>query len=141
MLCEIPFVGNGKHYTVILVERQQQMLKNFTAIIERVKLVQNGMSTVAFAKTLGMTQQTVDQYLKLKNKPSLEFVMNVCSAFTESADWILGFTDTRNSVSRVPNIVKGNQKRHIQELKASAERVVTKANELLTSIDEMEQGL
>jgi len=117
------------------------MLKKFTEIIERVKLVQNGMSTVAFAKMLGMTQQTVDQYLKMKNKPSLEFVMKVCSTFTESADWLLGFTDTRNAVAHIPNIVRGNQRRHIQELKESAERVVVKANELLTSIDEMEQGL
>ena len=117
------------------------MKKNFSAIIERVKIVQNGMSTVAFAKLLGMTQQTVDQYMKNRNKPSLEFIMNICSTFTESADWILGFTDTRNAVSKVPNIVRGNQRRHIQELKTSAERVVEKANELLTSIDEMEQGL
>ena len=117
------------------------MLKNFTTVIERIKIVQNGQSTVAFAKALGMTQQTVDQYLKGKNKPSLEFVMNVCSAFTESADWILGFSDTRNAVARVPNIVKGNQKRHIQELKASAEKVVEKANDLLASVDEMERGL
>lgn len=117
------------------------MKNSFTVVIERIKIVQNGQSTVAFAKMLGMTQQTVDQYLKGKNKPSLEFVMKVCSVFTESADWILGFTDTRNAVERVPNIVRGNQKRHIQELKASAEKVVEKANDLLASVDEMERGL
>lgn len=117
------------------------MKNSFTVVIERIKIVQNGQSTVAFAKMLGMTQQTVDQYLKGKNKPSLEFVMKVCSVFTESADWILGFTDTRNAVERVPNIVRGNQKRHIQELKASAEDVVSKASALLESVAELERGL
>lgn len=37
-----------------------------------------------------MTQQTVDQYLKGKNKPSLEFIMNICTVFTVSSDWLLG---------------------------------------------------
>ena len=70
------------------------MLNNFTAIIERIKSVQKAQSTASFAKTLGMTQQTVDQYLKGKNKPSLEFIINVCTAFTVSSDWLLGLSPT-----------------------------------------------
>lgn len=66
------------------------MLNNFTEIIERVKTVQKSQSTASFAKSLGMTQQTVDQYLKGKNKPSLEFIMNICTVFTVSSDWLLG---------------------------------------------------
>ena len=75
------------------------MLNNFTVIIDRVKTIKGEKSTAAFAKSLGMTQQTVDQYLKLKNKPSLEFILKICSVFTVSADWLLGLPTAGNGPS------------------------------------------
>ena len=71
------------------------MLKNFSEIVSRIRTVQGELSTVEFARRLGMTQQTVNLYLKEARKPSLEFVLKVCSTFEESADWLLGLTDER----------------------------------------------
>lgn len=71
------------------------MLKKFSEIVSRIRTVQGELSTVEFARRLGMTQQTVDLYLKEARKPSLEFVLKVCSTFDESSDWLLGLTDMR----------------------------------------------
>ena len=71
------------------------MLKKFSDIVSRIRAVQGEHSTVEFARRLGMTQQTVDLYLKEARKPSLEFVLKVCSTFDVSADWLLGLTDDR----------------------------------------------
>ena len=68
----------------------------FDNVISRVKEIMNGMSIYAFAKKLGISQQTVDCYINGKRKPSLEFIYRVCSICNCSADWILGITDTQS---------------------------------------------
>lgn len=52
-----------------------------------------GDSVYAFAKKLGISQQTVDCYINGKRKPSLEFIYRVCSVCGCSADELLGLPE------------------------------------------------
>lgn len=65
----------------------------FEDVISRVKVAMDGMSVYAFAKKLGISQQTVDCYVNGKRKPSLDFLYRVCSVCNCSADWLLGLSD------------------------------------------------
>ena len=64
-------------------------------IVTRIREVSSGVKTAELARILGMTQQTVDCYMRGKRKPSLELVYNVCSKFGCSADWLLGLNDEK----------------------------------------------
>ena len=66
---------------------------NFNSVISRVKEVMQGDSVYAFAKKLGISQQTVDCYINGSRKPSLDFIYRVCSVCKCSADWLMGLTD------------------------------------------------
>ena len=68
----------------------QEQMQNF---LERLKIVQNGLSVSAFARQIGMNQKTVDLYMKGERKPSVEFITSICSSFGISADWLLGLPD------------------------------------------------
>lgn len=63
--------------------------------LKRVEEVKNSLSTSAFARELGMGQKTVDFYLRGERKPSVEFVVNICSKFGVSSDWLLGLSDDK----------------------------------------------
>jgi len=65
--------------------------------LDRVEEVKKDLNTSAFARVLGMGQKTVDFYLKGERKPSVEFVVNICSKFGVSADWLLGLPDHGNT--------------------------------------------
>ncbi len=65
----------------------------FEDVISRVKLAMNGDSVYAFAKKLGISQQTADCYINGKRKPSIDFLYRVCIVCSCSADWLLGLSD------------------------------------------------
>ena len=65
----------------------------FEDVISRVKLAMNGESVYAFAKKLGISQQTADCYINGKRKPSIDFLYRVCIVCNCSADWLLGIRD------------------------------------------------
>lgn len=77
--------------------------------LSRLKELQGSDSVSAFARYLEMPQKTVDTYIKEQRKPSVEFVMRVCSKCHVSADWLLGLSDQRSpffEVSRQNNVSK-----------------------------------
>lgn len=63
--------------------------------LTRLKDLQGDLSVSAFARYLEMPQKTVDTYFKEQRKPSVEFVVRVCSKCGVSADWLLGLSETR----------------------------------------------
>lgn len=69
--------------------------------LSRVAEVQNGMNTSAFARQIGMNQKTIDLYMKGERKPSVDFVLNICSTFKVSADWLLGLSEERGKTATV----------------------------------------
>lgn len=47
-----------------------------------------------------MGQKTVDFYLRGERKPSVEFILNICSKFNVSADWLLGLPERGGSAAQ-----------------------------------------
>ena len=64
-------------------------------ILRRIISCKGADSTAEFARTVGIHPQTVDNYLTEKRKISLDFFIRVCQSCNVSADWLLGFTDSR----------------------------------------------
>ena len=63
--------------------------------LTRLKELQGDIPVAAFARFLEMPQKTVDTYFKEQRKPSVEFIVRVCSKCGVSADWLLGLSETR----------------------------------------------
>lgn len=76
----------------------------FSDVISRVKREMKGDSIYAFARKLGISQQTADCYMNGKRKPSLDFIYRVCSTYGCSADEILGLDESRTT----PNSTTSN---------------------------------
>lgn len=111
------------------------MLNIFANVVERARSLQQGATTVDFAAKLGMTQQTVDLYLKGSRKPSLEFVYKLCCAFDVSADWLLGLSTT-NEEGRDKGL-----NTQIRALKLEADRAATSVNKLVLSISKLQEAV
>ena len=90
-------------------------------VIERILELKGGRSASAFARALGMRQQTVDNYLSSRRKMSLEFVYSVCCRCHVSCDWLLGFTDERTG-SAAP-VTDEDAAKRIEELEAECSRL------------------
>ena len=111
------------------------MLKIFATVVEKAKSLQQSMTTVEFAAKLGMTQQTVDLYLKGARKPSLEFVYNLCRTFDVSADWLLDLSTT-NEEGRDKGLNS-----QIRAIKIDADRAASSVNKLLSSISKLQEAV
>lgn len=64
--------------------------------IRHLKELQGDLSVTAFAKMLEMPQNTLDCYIKERRKPSVDFILRICSKCGVSADWLLGLTEARD---------------------------------------------
>ena len=64
-------------------------------ILSRIIACKYTDSTAEFARKIGLHPQTVNNYLTEKRKFSLEFFIAVCRNCNVSADWLLGFSDSR----------------------------------------------
>ena len=85
----------------------------FKLILKRLKDLQGENSVSSFARFLEMPQKTVDTYINGQRKPSVEFIMRVCSKCHVSADWLLGLSDDRGgsqSAAPMPMVTKSRQK-------------------------------
>ena len=111
------------------------MLENFTNVIERVRMLQGDRANFEFGRMLGMTPQTVDLYMRGKRKPSVEFVVNVCSCFKVSADWLLGLSPT-NVISQQSGLTV-----RIKALKADADRAAVSINNLIGTISKLQEAV
>ena len=77
------------------------MQKYFDKFLLRLKELQGGESVSAFARRLGMPQNTLDCYMRGARKPSVELLTRVCDNRGVSADWLLG-RDSAAGVPRAP---------------------------------------
>lgn len=57
-------------------------------------LLEKNLTQVAFAKSIGVKQSQVSEWLKGKAKPGYDALKSIASAFGISADYLLGITDT-----------------------------------------------
>ena len=111
------------------------MLNYFSNVVRRAKALQQNMTTVDFAHKLGMTQQTVDLYLRGARKPSLEFIIRLSTAFGCSADWIIGLATTNAEGER-----RALSSR-IHELKDDAEQATRAIQKLQTALKNLDADL
>lgn len=111
------------------------MLKKFADVVDRVRELQGDRPNFEFGRLLGMTPQTVDLYMRNERKPSVEFVMNVCSHFNVSADWLLGLSPT-NAIGNDSGLSV-----RVKALKSEADRAASSINNLLVSITKLQEAV
>lgn len=68
------------------------MENNFSEILKDF-LAENNLTQVAFAKTVGVKQSQVSEWLKGKAKPGYDTLKTMAIAFNISADYFLGIND------------------------------------------------
>nr|UVY66451.1 MAG: Putative transcription regulator [Bacteriophage sp.]UWG22343.1 MAG: Putative transcription regulator [Bacteriophage sp.]UWG77015.1 MAG: Putative transcription regulator [Bacteriophage sp.] len=68
--------------------------------------MKKGLSQLAFAKILGISQQTIGSWETGRTSPDLETLIKIASFFNVSTDYLLGVTDvpTKNNVQS--NLIK-----------------------------------
>lgn len=67
-------------------------MENKEPILLRVEMIlkDKQMSETAFAKSIGMSQRTINNYLKGYNRPTLSFAERILDAYPDlSAEWLL----------------------------------------------------
>ena len=70
------------------------MEKTFSAVFPRMNELKGNMSVSAFARAIGINQQTMATYMQGR-LPSLEVAARIASTFDVSLDWLLGLSDDR----------------------------------------------
>ena len=68
------------------------MENNFSEILKDF-LAENNLTQVTFAKTVGVKQSQVSEWLKGKAKPGYDTLKTMALAFNISADYFLGIKD------------------------------------------------
>lgn len=67
-------------------------MENIEPILIRVKeiLKEKRLSETAFAKSIGMSQSTINNYMKGTNRPTLSFAEKILNAYPDiSAEWLI----------------------------------------------------
>ena len=100
----------------------------FEDVLDRIKREMKGDSVYAFAKKLGISQQTADCYINGKRKPSLDFLYRVCSVCGCSADELLGLPTQGSSRSVISDL---------SELRQRADEAKESLTTLLSAIDKV----
>ena len=67
----------------------------YQKFLERINALRGERSVVGFARDSGIPQPTMANYCKGERIPSMEAMYRICNANVVSADWLLGFTDSR----------------------------------------------
>ena len=102
----------------------------FERVLERIKREMKGDSVYAFAKKLGISQQTADCYINGKRKPSVDFLYRVCRVCGCSADELLGLPTGGGDRSVIAEL---------EELRAQADQTRTSLTNLLGAIDKIKK--
>lgn len=102
----------------------------FSEVLDRIKREMKGDSVYAFAKKLGISQQTADCYINGKRKPSVDFLYRVCSVCGCSADELLGLPTTIQERSVLSDL---------EELRTRADQARESISNLLGSIDKIKK--
>ena len=68
------------------------MENNFSEILKDF-LAEKNLTQVAFAKTIGVKQSQVSEWLKGKAKPGYDILKSMALAFNISADYFLGIKE------------------------------------------------
>lgn len=78
---------------------------NTESLIERIKVLmdQHELNASSFAETIGVQRSSISHVLSGRNKPSLEFLTKIETAFDEvSFEWLLKGEENRAPISTPP---------------------------------------
>ena len=68
------------------------MEKIFVRLLE----LKKEQSVAAFARSIGVPQQTMDRYLKGR-EPPIDVIVQLCLVYKVSADWLLGLSESKST--------------------------------------------
>lgn len=71
---------------------------NMQKFLSRLKELQGDKSVAAFARCLGIRQNTFDLYIKGLRKPSVDLVFSIIYNCGVSFEWLFGLSDVRTPV-------------------------------------------
>ena len=93
---------------------------------ERIK---KGLSQMALAKILGISQQTIGSWETGRTSPDLETLVKIAKFFNVSTDYLLGLTDIEQK-KEPDNIMPGISLKNNIELSADEEELIKKYRQL-----------
>lgn len=62
------------------------------------------LSMEEVATAVGITKSTLSKYEKGKNEPGMMIAKHLADFFKVSIDWLIGYTDDRDSVKNIDNL-------------------------------------
>lgn len=101
------------NYCTIATTKGEKMKK----VLQRILEVQGDNSVAGFARDVGLTQQTVANYMSGRQKPSLRFIYKICCRFNVSADYLLGLSEYKYSPNSISPEVKAEFAKKDEEIK------------------------
>ena len=92
------------------------MVNKLLLVSSRLSELRGGDSVSAFARKVGINQQTMDTYIKGR-LPPLDLCARIATIFDVSIDWLAGLSDERGGVSSaVGDAEKAQMANKIREL-------------------------
>lgn len=97
-----------------------------------------GRSIAECAREWGITQASLDRYVKAQRTPTGDSIVEICKATGVSADWLLGLSST--SVPSAPSIpaaqpdaASASSEAYWRDLAASQQKTISSLTQLLTA--------
>ena len=107
-------------------------------ISDRLKLLRGEDAQATAARKLGIAQQGWARYESGAATPGAEVIHRICSKFNISADWLLGFTDSRQGTSAPSKAAMDAQLKELEEENA---KLKTELARLIGELDGMRFAL
>ena len=73
---------------------------------ERLRILMGSSSNTEFAKTIGISRQTLGFYLNGDRIPDCETLVHICNKCHVSANWLLGLSEVKNPDSNIAEITQ-----------------------------------
>jgi len=96
-------------------------------ILDRILSLKGDKTINAFARHIGCSPATLNDYQNGRRRPTSRFIMKVCMAYHVPIEWILGMTDERTETVRDTREMIG--KLIVALLEAEREIAFLKANQ------------
>jgi transcriptional regulator with XRE-family HTH domain len=90
-------------------------------ISSRLKLVRGNLSQVGASRLIGICQQGWARYEKGGAYPGAEVIVQICSKFNVSADWLLGLSERRDGA--VQTVTDPALEQKVADLEAENEKL------------------
>lgn len=104
---------------------------------KRLAELRGNTSQAAFAKSLGVLQQTYARWELGDRQPKLQDLAALASHFGVTTDWLLGLTENKDGVGEMPSTTS----RDIERLRADAAQVCVRSDSFIAAIENLRETL